>query len=152
MKRSWRRRWQAAKLRSSEIRDTKSYKLVAGYDTFEAFCRSEWDMKRRNAYYYIDAAQVIENVQHVAQIKPDNVRQTIPMQKLKTPEEQQKAWTRVLELAGPDQKVTAKLVKSVVDEFTAPEPPKEPEPPKDMTGLNNVKNFAQLCRKTEGTR
>jgi hypothetical protein len=115
----------------AEIRDSKSYKLVAQFDTFEAFCRSEWDMSKTNANLYIGSSVVMENVKNDINLcqTPANMGQTIPLQKLKTPEEQQQAWTRVLELAGPDKKVTAKLVKSVVDEFTAPEPPKAPEQP-----------------------
>ena len=70
----------------------------------------------------------------MAPFLPTNEGQARELTKLKTPEEQQSAWKRVLELADTGKKVTAKLVKSVVDEFTAPEPPEQdpPGPSKEM--------------------
>lgn len=84
----------------AEIRDSKSYKEVAGYDTFEAYCKDKWEMKRSNAYHLIDASKVVENVYHGTQILPANERQARPLIKLKTPEQQQEAWKRVLEVAS----------------------------------------------------
>lgn len=116
----------------AEIRDSKSYKLVDGYDTFEKFCRAEWDMGRSNAYQLMDDASVVQNVRNFGQNLPDPTTQSHahPLLKIEDPEVQGEAWKRVLEVAsGENKKVTAKLVKSVVDaildgdEFTAPDPP-----------------------------
>ncbi|PKN68436.1 MAG: hypothetical protein CVU54_14700 [Deltaproteobacteria bacterium HGW-Deltaproteobacteria-12] len=65
---------------------------VLGFDTFEAYCKSRWDFSRRNAYYLIDAASVVDNVKHVAQNdSPSSLRQTIPLARLE-PDQQREAW------------------------------------------------------------
>ena len=58
------------------------------HKTFEDYCRDRWDMQRRYAYYMIDAASVIENVNHGSQaILPTSERQARPLTKLE-PEQQ----------------------------------------------------------------
>lgn len=47
-----------------EMRDGKLYKEL-GYHNFEAYCGTEFNMSRRNAYYYIS---IVENM------KPENVK------------------------------------------------------------------------------
>ena len=47
-----------------EMRDGKLYKEL-GYQNFEAYCGTEFNMSRRNAYYYIS---IVENM------KPENVK------------------------------------------------------------------------------
>jgi len=84
-----------------EIRDRELYKLKngGGFETFEAYCKQTWDMGKRNAYYLIDAATVIENVQHVAQTEsPSSLRQTIPLARLE-PQQQREAWQKAVETA-----------------------------------------------------
>lgn len=34
-----------------EIRDKGLYRDVLGFDTFEAYCKAKWDMKRTYAFY-----------------------------------------------------------------------------------------------------
>ena len=72
-------------------------------------------MQRRQAYYMIDAASVVENVNHGSQKIPENERQARPLTKL-DPEQQVEAWQKVVETA-PDGKVTAKHVKKVADQM-----------------------------------
>ena len=40
-----------------QIRDRRLYR--ERYETFEAYCRAEWDFQRAHAYRLIDAAQVV---------------------------------------------------------------------------------------------
>ena len=47
-----------------EMRDGKLYKEL-GYQNFEAYCSTAFNMSRRNAYYYIS---IVENM------KPENVK------------------------------------------------------------------------------
>ena len=66
------------------IRDNKWYKET--HETFEAFCRDEWEeMSRTRAYELMTASEVFENVRHAGH-KP-NARQATELAKL--PPEQQ---------------------------------------------------------------
>lgn len=104
----------------TEIRDKKLYSDVLGFETFEAYCKARWDFSRRNAYYLIDAAAVIENVNHGSQ-PPANERQARPLTRLE-PEQQREAWKQVVETA-PEGKITAAHVSKIVREMTIPKPP-----------------------------
>lgn len=108
----------------AEIRDKKLYLEVKGYDTFEAYCRAEWDYAARTVYQLIDAAKVIENVRHGAQtaIIPENERQARPLVKL-NPDQQREAWLKAIQTA-PEGGVTARHVYKIVKEMT--EEKKEP--------------------------
>jgi len=94
-----------------EIRDNNYYCDVLGYETFEAYCRERWDMSRRNAYYLIDSATVVENVNNCSQ-KPATESQCRPLSKL-NPEQQVQAWEMAVESA-PEGKVTARHVARIV--------------------------------------
>ena len=97
-------------------RNRKSDKLVEGYSTFEAFCSDKWEMGKRQAYYLIDAGQVIANENNCSQI-PTNETQARKLAQLKTPEAQREAWEIVLQLVKKGRKLTAQLVREVVDGF-----------------------------------
>jgi len=97
-----------------EIRDSRLYKNVLGYDTFEDYCRERWDMGRRYINYQIGATQVVDNLQdgnHGSQI-PSSERQARPLTRL-SPPLQIEAWTKVIDTA-PDGRVTAIHVMRVV--------------------------------------
>jgi len=101
-----------------EIRDSRLYKDVLGYDTFEDYCRERWDFGRHYANYQIGATQVLENLQdgnHGYQTFPTSERQARPLTRL-SPPLQIEAWTKVIDTA-PDGKVTAVHVSRVVCEF-----------------------------------
>jgi len=82
-----------------EIRDRELYKIKKGgnYQTFEEYCRGEWDFTRMYAHYLIDSVKVIENVNNCLQI-PATESQTRPLARLE-PEQQREAWQRAVETA-----------------------------------------------------
>lgn len=56
------------------IQEGKLYRQ-AGFNTFEDYCWKRWSFARRTAYSYIEAAQVAENVQSIAQNDPPSYTQ-----------------------------------------------------------------------------
>lgn len=101
-----------------EIKTGKLYRSKFG--TFEEYCQNKWQMERRTAYRYLDAASVIENVSHGTQtqpILPSNERQTRPLSSLPS-SEQKPAWDEAVETAPKDidgnPKITAAHVEKVV--------------------------------------
>ena len=100
-----------------EIRDKGLYRDVLGFDTFEAYCKAKWDMKRTYAFYMIESAKVIDNV-HNCEQKPATESQVRPLSRL-DPEKQREAWTKAVSTA-PEGKVTAahvyKIVKGMMDQ------------------------------------
>lgn len=103
-----------------EIRDKELYKLKNGgdYQTFESYCKGVWDFDRRNAYYLMGSAAVIENVNNCSQ-KPATESQCRPLSKLE-PDQQREAWQQAVSTA-PDGKVTAAHVTKIVKEMTTKE-------------------------------
>ena len=100
------------------IRDSKSYKEVAGYNTFEEYCMDKWDISRPQAYRLIDSVKLIENLSPIGDILPETESQCRELSYLK-PDVQRKVWQMVLDSG---QKVTAKLIKEMVNEYHKPEP------------------------------
>ena len=94
------------------IRDSKSYKEVDGYKTFEEYCRDKWDMSRPQAYRLIDCNKLIENLSPIGHILPETESQCRELSWLK-PEAQREVWQMVIDSG---QKVTAKLIKEMRDE------------------------------------
>jgi hypothetical protein len=108
------------------IRDQSLYR--ANYDTFEDYCREEWDMGRPHAYRLIDSNKVIENLSPIGgqmspigdktdspkiEILPANERQVRPLATL-SPEQQIDVWMMVIEEAKGG-KITAAMVQHCVD-------------------------------------
>jgi len=101
------------------IRDQSLYR--ANYDTFEDYCREEWDMGRPHAYRLIDSHKVIENLSPMGdktdypkiEILPKNERQVRPLTVL-SPEQQIDVWMMVIEEAKGG-KITAAMVQHCVD-------------------------------------
>lgn len=125
-----------------EIRDNRLYqhKNGGGYQTFEDYCREVWDIGRRNAYYLMDAATVIENVNNCSQ-KPATESQARPLARLE-PEKQKVAWQKAVETA-PEGKVTAAHVQKVVREMVEPAPkPKQQEIKVEFTDAMLIATFA----------
>ncbi len=110
-----------------EIRDRGYYREVLGFETFEAYCKAKWDFSRRNAYYLMEAASVIENVNNCSQI-PVTESQARPLSKLE-PAQQRAAWQQAVATA-PDGKVTAAHVYKIVKGMTNTEPSATKEQPK----------------------
>lgn len=121
----------------AEIRDSRLYREQ--YSTFEEYCRDRWDMGRRTAYQLVDASSVYENVRNCAQT-PANEFQVRPLTKLDS-EQQAEAWQKAVETA-PEGKVTAKHVKSVVNEMVEPKEKKKPS--QKLVWRNIEASFANL--------
>ena len=105
-----------------EIRDSRLYRET--HNTFEEYCRDRWDMGRSRVYQLIDSASVQNNLSTTVDILPEHERQARPLTKL-APQLQVEAWQRAVETA-PEGKVTAKHVKSVVEEMAEKKSNKEP--------------------------
>ncbi len=101
-----------------EIRDQKYYKSFWGYDTFETYCREEWEISRMYAHYQIEASRVVLNVNNCLQI-PATESQARPLTFLE-PKEQKEVWEMAVETA-PDGKITAKHVAKTVEEYKGKE-------------------------------
>jgi hypothetical protein len=81
------------------------------FDSFEAYCRIQWEYGRNYVDRLISAAQVFKQlVTHSHQVKPDHETQTRPRVSLRS-EQAQLAWKRAVEKAG-GRKITARVVKS----------------------------------------
>jgi hypothetical protein len=103
------------------IRDSKSYKEVDLYKTFDEYCRDKWDMGKNYANEYISSAKVLENLTGIPVI-PSNVSQCRPIISL-NPKLQRKIWQAVVDASlDSGKKITAKLVQEFVDEICAPDP------------------------------
>ncbi len=134
-----------AALRS--IRDSKAYRMILGFDTFEAYCETRWGMSRPQAYFLISASEVRDNLSTIVDILPSSESQTRPLSTL--PQDQQaEAWQQVIDQAPVNQdgskRITAKLVKQVVDEFLD-----EPEPTAEewtiQKALEALKDRVEWC-------
>ncbi len=99
-----------------EIRDRGLYRDVKGYETFEAYCKKEWDFNRAHAYRLMDSAKVIEVLSPMGDITPSSERQTRPLARLE-PEKQREVWQKAVETA-PEGKVTAAHVYKIAREAT----------------------------------
>lgn len=106
-----------------EIRDKGLYRDVKGYDTFEEYCRKEWDFSRPRAYQLIEAVTVKDNLSTTVDIPERQIR---PLARLE-PEKQKEAWRQVVSTAK-DGKVTAKHVQQIVKGMTEPQPKTTPKP------------------------
>jgi hypothetical protein len=99
-----------------EIRDRELYKIKNGgsYQTFEQYCRGEWDFTKSYANYLISSTSVIDNISTVATIvvKPATESQARPLARLE-PQQQREAWQKAVETA-PEGKVTAAHVQKIV--------------------------------------
>jgi len=113
-----------------EIRDRGLYRDVKGYETFEAYCKAEWDFTGRQAERLMVSAVVIENTRPIGRL-PATESQCRPLARLE-PEQQREVWKKAVETA-PDGKVTAAHVSKIAKEITdvgkaspTPEPPVDP--------------------------
>ncbi len=76
----------------------------ASHDTFEAFCRAEFDMGRAYAYRLIESAKVIED------LSPIGDKAALP-----TPDQRRSAWQKVIDVSDEKSSaITARLVRSVI--------------------------------------
>ena len=89
----------------------------ATHETFEAFCRAEFDMGRSYAYRLIESSRVIEDLSPIGDKLPlpANESQVRILAELPTPEQRRSAWRKVIDVTeGGGSAITAKLVRSVI--------------------------------------
>jgi hypothetical protein len=96
----------------AKIRNNQLY--INEFASFEAYCREKWSYGRNYVDRLISAAQAFKVLMtHGHQIMPEHERQLRPLVGL-TPEQANSAWAEAVERAA-GQRVTARLVKHVVD-------------------------------------
>ncbi len=94
-----------------EIKDARLYKLTC-FNTFEAYTKARWDMKKSQAYRFIDAYKVIKNLSPIGDIIfPVNEFQIRPLVQL-SPGEQRKTWKEFLKTG---KEMTARNIKNFID-------------------------------------
>lgn len=96
----------------NEIRKQKLYR--ENHKTFEAYCLEKWNIARRTAYEFIEAALVMENLCVITHKIPTNKNQVRPLAGL-PPELQIKIWQEAVE-SSPNGIPTGAAVKRLVEE------------------------------------
>ncbi len=96
----------------NEILVQKLYRET--HKTFEAYCLEKWNIARRTAYQFIEAAQVMENLCAIAHILPRKENQVRPLTKL-SPELQIQIWQEAVE-SSPNGIPTGAAIKRLVEE------------------------------------
>jgi hypothetical protein len=101
-----------------EIRDRRLYRETHG--TFEAYTEERFGYGKRLAYYYIDAANITDNLtgesEHDVHVLPTSEAQVRPLKALE-PERQREVWRKAVERAGgkaPSREVVAATVRDLV--------------------------------------
>ena len=121
------------------IREERLYRATHG--TFEAYCRDRWTFSVRQAERLLAAASVCDQL--VALRLPAPATESVARELSRAPAaERVDVWREVLEVA-PDGRVTAKLVRDVVDARLEPnfddEEDPEPEPlPADSPSVSDI--------------
>ena len=93
----------------NEIKQTRLYRLAL-YDNFGAYVKARWDMGRSQAYRFIKAYEVVNNLSPIGDRVPVNESQVRPLAKL-TPLEQRAIWKRFL---ATGEELTASNIKVFV--------------------------------------
>jgi len=96
----------------NEILVQKLYRET--HKTFEAYCLEKWNIARRTADQFIEAAQVMENLCAIAHILPRKENQVRPLTKL-SPELQIQIWQEAVE-SSPNGIPTGAAIKRLVEE------------------------------------
>lgn len=96
-----------------EIRDRRLYRAEHG--TFEAYCRSRWNLDRAYAYELIGAASIAGELSGIPDTPaPTAPAQVRPLKQLPDPEERREVWQEAVQEAG-GKTPTAAAVKKVVE-------------------------------------
>ncbi len=104
----------------------RTLRETIGFFGTEAYCRSKWQYKLRYAYDLINAAKVHTFLcANCAKVKPDHESQVRPLVGL-PPELAKQAWETAVDRAQ-GQRITARLVKSVVKALKPPKPDPDPQ-------------------------
>lgn len=93
----------------NEIKQARLYRLAL-YDSFGVYVKARWDMGRSQAYRFINAYQIVNNLSPIGDKLPVNESQVRPLAKL-TPLEQRATWQRFL---ATGEELTALNIKAFV--------------------------------------
>lgn len=103
----------------ASIRERRLYR-EKGYETFDAYCRGEWEWGKDYANKTIRAAQVVEEMQadtRVSAFLPPTEKHVRPLTRIESPEQRAEVWTEVVEEAeAAEEPITAKRVEEKVKE------------------------------------
>lgn len=109
-----------AAIRDKQLYKVRRAKAVAGrytFKTFEEYVETRWEWHRTRAYQIIEAAKLAhEFVENSLQIPSRESHLKPLLQRLQTDEERSEVWRQVV-IAAADDKVTAKLVETVVERY-----------------------------------
>jgi hypothetical protein len=95
------------------IRTCRKSKRAITQPAFEEYCRERWDMARRTAYQFIEAAKVVKNLCAIEH-KPTHESQLRPLTHLE-PEQQPTAWKKAVETAPMGVKPTSENLSPTGD-------------------------------------
>lgn len=130
-----------------EIRDNKWYE-VDGHDSFEGFCKTEYNLARQRAYQLMDNAKTRNELPVASQKLLTSPSQADALKSV--PPKDRPA---VIEAAASHGKITAASLKTEAEKL-APKPadkPKEPEAVKDCDGVIIPKDVLQDWNRAETT-
>ncbi|NMF65954.1 hypothetical protein DP113_33850 (plasmid) [Brasilonema octagenarum UFV-E1] len=102
------------------------------YRTFTEYCESRFGFKRRQAYHYIEAANVTDTLAKSARavhVLPTTEYQIRPLSTIKDPEKQVEVWMRAVEKAGgraPSHEIVKEVKQEILGNGTSPKPPSNP--------------------------
>ncbi len=99
-----------------QLRDKRLYRET--HDNFESYVKDRFDFSKRNAYYLIDAVEVVNNLKseqfvHSTLVLPTTEFQCRPLAKL-PPEQQRQVWRTAVEKAK-GKVPSARIVKEIVN-------------------------------------
>ncbi|WP_051470186.1 hypothetical protein [Fischerella sp. PCC 9605] len=110
-----------------EIRDRRLYR--ESYPNFEEYCEARFGYGKRLAYYYIDAANVADNLEgseQIVHVLPTSESQVRPLKGL-APDAQRLVWSKAVEKAqgkAPSINVVRETLKEFVGDEANTEAPK----------------------------
>lgn len=108
----------------NEIKQGRLYRLTL-HNSFAAYVKARWDMGKSQAYRFIHAYQVVNNLSPIGNKLPVNESQIRPLARL-NPLEQRAAWKRFL---ATGKELTALNIKDFI------RPGKPSNPPVDQTDI-----------------
>lgn len=118
----------------AEIRDKKLYRDVAGFATFEEYCKRKWDFSGNYARRLIASSAATDNIKNVPMgTFPTVERQVRPLTKLE-PDQQVIAWQKAIDITPPGKNPTAALVTRIVKQMNKKEDVMEETPKPKYNG------------------
>ncbi len=115
-----------------QLRDKRLYRET--HENFESYVKERFDFSKRNAYYLIDAYEVVNNLKseqfvHSTKVLPTKEFQCRPLAKL-SPEQQRQVWHAAVEKAKgkvPSARVVKEIVNQNISQSSIKENPTDKE-------------------------